>query len=196
MRVCKGIQDALRKISDDMVYKQRQPKPAPLDNRPDLIASASSRMLTMMREGAAAAHGSGVDMDADAFAPIAGSGSLAADYFIAYMHRYVTVCPQLFALNCLPSTVCPQLFALNSSLAADYCFIAANMHRPNKDHPTGDAAKLAPLPFAPQKWEECMSQALSARSIPTSIRRELMQRQEVRDRGQPVPLYPYLIYSM
>ena len=24
-----------------------------------------------------------------------------------------TVCPQLFALNCLPSTVCPQLFALN-----------------------------------------------------------------------------------
>jgi hypothetical protein len=25
----------------------------------------------------------------------------------------VVVCPQLFALNCLPSTVCPQLFALN-----------------------------------------------------------------------------------
>jgi hypothetical protein len=25
----------------------------------------------------------------------------------------LSVCPQLFALNCLPSTVCPQLFALN-----------------------------------------------------------------------------------
>ena len=39
-----------------------------------------------------------------------------------YLHGFVvydgvcsTVCPQLFALNCLPSTVtvCPQLFALN-----------------------------------------------------------------------------------
>jgi hypothetical protein len=30
------------------------------------------------------------------------------------MHQMVrsAVCPQLYALNCMPSTVCPQLFAL------------------------------------------------------------------------------------
>jgi hypothetical protein len=41
------------------------------------------------------------------------SVAMAGIYASMKITQVCTVCPQLSALNCLPSTVCPQLFALN-----------------------------------------------------------------------------------